>query len=447
MRVYLRFLQTPYAPRLLGGTLLGRLPNGMAALVIMLFVRGHGGDYTLGGALTAEYVVAMAVGQPVLGRLMDRIGQPRVLMSAATGAAAGFTLPVLTGLHPLPVTVGAVLLAGFATPPLEAGLRALWPVVLKDPAQVQVAYGLDAASQELLYVAGPLLVVAAALVSVDAALLLTGLLGVLGTLVVVTSEPSRSWRGEHRVAHWAGPLRSTGLRTILGALAFIGFSLGVISVAAVTYADALHPARHAASTSSAAGLILAANALGALTGGLISAARGPGTSPYRRMPWLVAGLAAGYLPLAVAPAEPVMLVLAVVAGLFLAPVLACTFTLVDGLSPQGTVTEAFAWVVTAMAGGAALGSAAAGWAGDHLGTRGAFGCAGLGGLLALGVLLAWRRTLSRTLAGGTAEDLAHRTEPSVVGQRDGEHYRGDGGDTERDSVAVEVAGVEGEEVL
>jgi MFS family permease len=380
----------------------------MASLVIMLFVRRHGGGYTLGGALTAEYVVAMAVGQPVLGRLMDRIGQPRVLIPAAVGAAAGFSLPALTGLRPLPVTAAAILLAGFATPPLEAGLRALWPVVLEDSAQVQVAYGLDAASQELLFVTGPLLVVAAALVSVDAALLLTGLLGVLGTLVVVTSKPSRSWRGEHRVAHWAGPLRSRGLRTILGSLAFVGFSLGVISVAAVAYADANH-------AKSAAGLILAANAFGALTGGLISAVKGPGTGPYRRMPWLMAGLAAGYLPLALAPAEPVMLGLAVVAGLFLAPVLACTFTLVDELAPRGTVTEAFAWVVTAVAGGAALGSATAGWAGDHLGTRGAFGCAGFGGLVALAVLLAGHRALG----GGTVEDLPHGTEPLVIGQRDG----------------------------
>jgi predicted MFS family arabinose efflux permease len=88
-----------------------------------------------------------------------------------------------------------------------------------------------------------------------------------------------------------------------------------------------------------------------------------------------------------------MLVLAMVGGVFLAPVLACTFTLVDELAPQGTVTEAFAWVVTAMAGGAALGSAVAGRAGDLSGPSGAFACAGAGGVLALAVLLVGRRGL------------------------------------------------------
>ena len=43
MRAYREFLRRPYAARLLSGTLVGRLPNGMGALVIVLFVRAHGG--------------------------------------------------------------------------------------------------------------------------------------------------------------------------------------------------------------------------------------------------------------------------------------------------------------------------------------------------------------------------------------------------------------------
>src|SRR5215471_10945381 len=128
--MYRDFLRTPYAVRLLAGTLLGRLPNGMAVLAVLLFVREHGGGYALGGLLTAGYVIALAVGQPLLGRIMDKRGQPGVLIPSAILSGVGFALPAVTGLHPLPVTFSAVLLAGFATPPLEAGLRALWPAVL-----------------------------------------------------------------------------------------------------------------------------------------------------------------------------------------------------------------------------------------------------------------------------------------------------------------------------
>jgi predicted MFS family arabinose efflux permease len=109
----------------------------------------------------------------------------------------------------------------------------------------------------------------------------------------------------------------------------------------------------------------------------------------------MAGLAAGYLPLAWAPPFPVMPLLAVCSGLFLAPVLACTFTFVDRLAPRGTVTEAFAWLVTAFGVGSAVGAALAGLAGDAAGVHGAFAVAGAGGLLAL-LLIAAGGPLART---------------------------------------------------
>jgi MFS family permease len=378
MRAYLDFLHRPHAFRLLGGTLLGRLPNAMAPLAIVLYARAHGGTYTLAGVLSALYGLAMAAGQPVLGRAMDRFGQPRILVSGAVAAAAGFAL-LATGLHPLPVAVAGVLIAGFATPPLEAGLRALWPSVLSGPAEVQAAYALDAAAQELLFTCGPLLVIVAATVSKEVALLLTGVLGVAGTLVVTSSRPSRAWRGEHAGGHWAGPLRSPGMRVLIIALTFVGVSLGVFSVAVVTYADARH-------LPYASGLLMSLMAVGALIGGITYGRRPRHGPAHRRLVLLMTGLAIGYLPLTWAPAFPVMPLLALFGGVFLAPVLACTFTLVDGLAPRGTVTEAFAWLVTAFGVGSAAGTALAGFAGDAAGVHGAFAVAGAGGVAALLVI-------------------------------------------------------------
>jgi MFS family permease len=390
MRTYLEFLRTPYASRLLGGTLLGRLPNGMGALAIVLFTRAEGGGYSLAGALAAAHAVAMAAGQPALGRLMDRFGQPRVLLSSAILAAAGFVALAVVGIDPLPAAVAAVMLAGFATPPLEAGLRALWTAVLPGPAQVQTAFALDAATQEIIFTTAPLLVVAAAAVSPEAGLVLTAALGVAGTLVVITSRPSRTWKGEPRATDWAGPLRSSGLRVLLLALCSVGVALGVLSVAVVPYAENL-------GMKAASGVLLAANAGGALIGGLVYGARPRRGPAHRRLPLLLAGLAAGYVPLMAAPGLPPMLVLAFLSGVFLAPTLACAFTLVDELAPRGTVTEAFGWVVAAMGSGTAFGSAIAGVAGDLAGVSGAFAGAGIAGILAL-VLCLLGRGLMRPAA-------------------------------------------------
>ncbi|MBO2447045.1 MFS transporter [Actinomadura barringtoniae] len=395
MRAYGEFLRLPYAARLLGGTLLGRLPNGMGMLAVVLHVRSEGGGYPLAGTLGAALGLSMAAGQPVLGRAMDRLGQTRVLLTSATLSAVGFTLLALVGIHPLPVAVLAVVLAGFATPPLEAGLRALWQAVLPGPAQVQAAYALDAASQELLFTVGPLLVVGAAALSTETALVLTGALGIAGTLVVACSRPSREWRGEPRASDWAGPLRSTGLRVLLLSLACAGIALGVYAVAVVAYAERL-------GKDLSSGLLLASMAGGALVGGLVYGMRSWPGEAHRRLPWLIAALALGYLPLMWAPGLAVMSVLAFLSGIFLAPVLACSFTLVDRLAPAGTVTEAFAWVVAAVGAGGSLGSAVSGLGEDLAGVSGAFAGAGMGGVLALLICLLGLRTLRPAVPQGRA---------------------------------------------
>lgn len=386
MRAYAEFLRRPFAGRLLGGTLVGRLPNGMGMLAVVLHVRAGGGDYPLAGTLAALLGLSMAAGQPVLGRTMDRLGQTRVLIPAAFAAAAGFALLAAVGARPLPVAVGAVILAGFTTPPLEAGLRALWPEVLDDPGQVDAAYALDAAAQEILFTVGPLLVVAAAAVNTETALLLTGALGIAGTVVVALSAPSRRWRGRPRASDWAGPLRSPGLRVLLASLTCAGIALGVYAVAVVAYAERF-------GSGIASGLLLACMSGGALAGGIVYGARPWTGEPHRRLPWLLAALAAGYLPLVLAPGLVVMSVLAFVSGVFLAPVLACSFTLVDRLAPSGTVTEAFAWVVAAVGAGGSLGSAVSGLGQAVAGVPGAFAGAGVGGVLALLLCLAGARTL------------------------------------------------------
>ncbi|PWI41983.1 MFS transporter [Streptomyces sp. ICBB 8177] len=386
---YLPLLRTRHALRLLTGTLVGRLPNATAALAIVLFTRAHGGDFTLAGALSAVYGLGNAVGQPVLGRLVDKRGQPGVLLGGAVVSAAATTLFALTGPRPLPVACAAMAVAGLAAPPLEGALRALWPSVLGGrQEQVHAAYALDAAAQEVMFAVGPLLVtliVAAA--STAAALVTLALVGVAGTLCVVTSGPSRRWRAGERDAHWLGPLRSRGLLTLLGSLFFVGLALGSIAVAAVAYADA-----HGGGMVSS--WLLSALGLGALVGGVTYGTRTWAGVPERRLRLLMLALAVSYLPLVADAPVAVMTALSALAGLFLAPVLACAFVVVDRHAPAGTVTEAFSWLVTAFGVGASVGTAAAGPAAQYGAARAAFAVAGAGGTVALLVLSAGSRFLA-----------------------------------------------------
>ncbi|OIV38407.1 MFS transporter [Mangrovactinospora gilvigrisea] len=389
-----------HAVRLLGGTLIGRLPVGMASLAVLLFTREHGGSYALAGLLTASYALGQAVGQPLLGRLVDLRGQPRVIGGAALLATAAFAALAAAGPHRGAGSFALAAAAGLFTPPLEAGLRALWPAVLPDAAHVRAAYALDAATQELLFVAGPLLVTLFADgLSTAWGLVLTGLLGLAGALVVITAPPSRSWRPGPREAHWLGPLRSPGLLALFGAFLFVGVALGAMNVGALGYAARI-------GDRNASGVLLAAFSFGALLGGVGYGSRTWTGRPERRLRLLTAALAVCFLPPALGPGLlPAMAALTALAGLFLAPSLACAFLVVDGHAPAGTVTEAFSWLVTAFGVGAAAGSAVAGPATGRLGDGAGFLVAAAGALAALAVQLGSAPLLARSDRSGSANPV------------------------------------------
>ncbi|MFE2299886.1 MFS transporter [Streptomyces sp. NPDC059445] len=391
---YLEILRARHAARLLAGTLVGRLPNATAAIAVVLFVRAEGGTYSLAGALAAVYGVANAVGQPLLGRLVDVHGQPRVQLPAAVVSALGMGVFAVAGTEPVALAYAAMAVAGLFTPPLEGGLRALWPSVLREEEQVHTAYAMDAVAQEVMFTVGPLLVtLCVALWSAEAALLILAVVGVLGALSVVVSPPSRAWRSAPREAHWLGALRSPGLLALLGAFLFVGMALGSITVAAVSYADA-----HGGDA--VYGWLMAGIGLGALLGGVVYGSRRWSGAPERRLRVLVALLAVCYVPLVLVPGPVAMTVLTTLAGVFLAPSIACAFVLVDRHAPTGTVTEAFSWLVTTFTVGASVGTGLAGPVVEWGGAARGFAVPGVAGAAALVVLLATGRVLAATGRGG-----------------------------------------------
>ncbi|POX51794.1 MFS transporter [Streptomyces sp. Ru72] len=391
---YVEILRVRHAARLLVGTLVGRLPNAVAAIAVVLFVRAEGGTYSLAGALAAVYGVANAVGQPVLGRLVDLHGQPRVQLPAAVVSAAAMTVFALTGLEPIAVAYAAMVVAGLFTPPLEGGLRAMWPVVLRREEQVHTAYAMDAVAQEVMFTVGPLLVtLCASLWSARVAVVVLNVVGVLGALSVVVSPPSRAWRSAPREAHWLGALRSRGLLVLLGAFLFVGMALGSITVAAVSYADG-----HGGD--GVYGWLMAAIGLGALAGGSVYGARRWPGAPERRLRVLVGLLALCYLPLMLMPGVVAMVALTAVAGVFLAPCIACAFVLVDRHAPGGTVTEAFSWLVTTFTVGASVGTGVAGPVVQAGGALWGFAVPGAAGAVSLLVLVVAGRVLAAPAGGG-----------------------------------------------
>src|SRR5262249_11490289 len=202
-------------------------------------------------------------------------------------STAGFVTVALGGGRPTPTVLGAAL-AGLGTPPLEACLRVLWPVLVPGD-MVTAAYSLDIALQEMIFVAGPVLTLAAiALAGTTAAVLVPAVLQLAGVLVFATVRPVRSWRGERAPRHSARPRRAPRFGALLGGIVCVGAAVGSLPVAVTGYAEA-------AGNRSITAWLLTAQAGGALAGGLLYTRAGPGGPA--RLPLVTAALAVGYLPL------------------------------------------------------------------------------------------------------------------------------------------------------
>jgi MFS family permease len=81
-------LGRPAAARMLAAALVGRLPEAMIPLALLLVARAEGGSYGAAGGLAAAFAAGAALGGPVTGRVVDRLGQPMVLLATAVGRSA-----------------------------------------------------------------------------------------------------------------------------------------------------------------------------------------------------------------------------------------------------------------------------------------------------------------------------------------------------------------------
>src|SRR6266702_434355 len=88
--VYRTLFGTPQVSRLVPAAMIGRAPVGMMGLALVLLVRQAGESYATAGLVVAAYAVSAGVTAPLVGRLIDRVGQTRVLLACAVGCLGAF---------------------------------------------------------------------------------------------------------------------------------------------------------------------------------------------------------------------------------------------------------------------------------------------------------------------------------------------------------------------
>jgi MFS family permease len=383
LRTYRALLAVPGGLAFSAAAFVMRLPISMLGLGTVLLVVSSTGSYGMAGATAATVALTQAVCAPSLGRLVDRLGQARVMLPAV--AAHGLGLAALLGAAlgggPTWTLFPAAALYGGTYPPAGSLVRARWAHAVAGTPLLATAYSVESILDEVIFIVGPVLVTALATgVSAAAGPLVAFSFAATGTVALARqrrTEPPRRQAGEPK---HPSALRVPGLRVLVGMAAALGGLFGSLEIVVVAFASE-RGARPVA------GLVLALIATGSMLSGLLYGAIRWRVPLRRRLLIGLAAMALAISSLGLAGTVPQLAVLAFVAGFAISPTLIAVFGLVEALVPAATRTEGLTWLTTGIGVGIALAAALVGRVIDAAGARPAFllpiGCGLLAAVLAL----------------------------------------------------------------
>jgi MFS family permease len=378
----LAILRTPGVLPLFLASCVARLPMGALGLLLVLHTHDVTGSYARGGLATGVYLIALGVSGPILARLVDRRGQTTVLrVGGLLEAGAILALALLPGDAPFAAILAAAAVAGFGHPPVAACMRALWPTLLDADEGRHAAYSLEGVVTEIVYMAGPVVIVGAiGSLSLRVALAFCAATVLAGNLAFSLNRASREWRPERDAAPGlAGALRGGGVRVLVAVFVLAGLGIGAVEVAVPAALDEMG---HRDLT----GLLFGLWGLGSMLAGFAISRAGPSADPPRRLSLLLVAWGAAHVTIGLAGSPGALGLLLLAAGVSIAPTFVSANGMLDQLAPRGTLTEAFTWLSTGLTGGLAMGSAIGGAITEAASPGAAMAVLGVGGFLAAGLV-------------------------------------------------------------
>lgn len=407
LSAYAPLLRVPGAWRFILGAFLSRVGAAMFGISVIVMVSERRDSYGLAGAVSGVGVAVLAISGPVIGRLVDKHGQrkagmPFVVLSAlaclavvavSVGGAAAFWLFLFYALSAIVPEPGPMA-------------RARWSHLYRDdPQRLHTAMSFEQVLEELSFVIGPVLaVVLATRLFPEAGLAAAVALfaaGMVAFLAARETEPPV-------VAHAERPaglaVRRPGLLVVATALVMTGVIFGANEVVAVAYAQANGDKAFSS-------VILACFAVGSTLSGLVLGLLPAARSLSRRLLLAAVGMFVLEVPALLVGGLWPMAAVMLVAGVATAPMLITSLTLAQHLVPRALATEGMAVAITGILIGISGGSAVSGWAIEAWGAQGAYAVPVAAGAVAVLLLAAWLRRLTRAEGLGGAQRHTGAVDP------------------------------------
>ncbi len=353
---YRRFLGLPDVRATLLIALLSRMPVGMMGLSMVMYLREALGSFKIAGSVLGVYFFAMAVGAPIQGRIIDRIGPMAPLRVTGVGAPATFAL-LIAGVWwqwPLYCIVGFAMLMGLFSPPITVLTRTLWRHRFESDQDRRMAFSIDSVLMEINFTLGPAIIgILLAATNSRVAILFALAMLVLSVLAFFKSPSLKYWKQEAPgERHLLGPLTDPGLVLLFIIVFGLATACGLLEVGYPAYSTAI-------ALPAFSGLLLAINSFGSAVGGAIYGGLHLRQSVERQFAMLLALFALPLMLHGFIDQHIGFALAAFCAGFAISPAFASQALMVSRLAPAKYATEAFTWsatfIVCGLGAGMALG--------------------------------------------------------------------------------------------
>jgi MFS family permease len=389
LRSYARLLRTPGAKGFSSAAFVARMPLSMIGIGSVLLVERETGSYAIAGTVSATAAFVQAFGAPITSRLIDRHGQDKVAIPAATASAGALTgLILAVRLHAPSWTFYLfAALAGLLMPGIGSMVRARWARIYSGTAALHTAYAFESVVDEVVFLIGPVLVTfLTTSVAPSSGLSVVALLLFGGTLALCLQRGTQPDPAPARGRQGFGAIAVPVVRVLL--LVFVGTGTLFGSVEVITVAFAQEHGHE-----SSAGLLLAVYALGSMIAGIGFGAVHLTTPLPRKLLITLSTMAVTAALLPLAGSLWLLAGFLLLAGFTIAPTLITAFALLEDLVPAHLLTEGLTVGTTGLAFGVTIGSSVGGPLIDDVGAQHAYLLSTGGAVAALVLALLLRRGL------------------------------------------------------
>jgi MFS family permease len=369
---------------------IARLPVSMVGIGILMYVEAERGSYAIAGAVSGSISIASAIGGPLSSRLVDKLGQHRVLpIQIFLIVLCSMALVVLIPSDvPAPYLFIFSIGSGLAYPSIGALVRSRWTALLVSGPILLTAFSIESMIDELIFIVGPTIAATTsvkihpAAPQIIAMFLLAG--GGLWLASMRSTEPPIN---KHQGKHGKPVIFQNGLIYMWGVHIAIGMFFGAVETSIIAFTKLAGQPIYG-------GIVMAVWAFGSLIGGFVYGGLHFKSPLHKQLIVVSLLLVPATAAMVFINSISMLALLSIAAGIGISPLLIASAAITQRRSPVGRTTEAIASMYAGIGLGFAFAAAMAGWLIDNRGTNYSFALGALATLFTFAITVIGRNKFS-----------------------------------------------------